>query len=69
MTTEGKTHYMVSWIIDVYADTPREAAVEAQNIMQDPGVDWCFDITDVKTKVTIREDLSVVELDDHEVVL
>jgi len=63
MTMKCKTHYMVTWNIDMYTDTPREAAVEAQNIMRDLGCDWCFDITDVKTKITTREDLSIIELD------
>jgi hypothetical protein len=69
MTMDGKIHYMVTWIIDVYANTPREAAAEAQNIMQDPGCDWVFDITNVKTKITTREDLNIVELDEHKVII
>lgn len=69
MTMEGKNQYMITWIIDVYADTPREAAAEAQNIMQDPGCDWVFDVTNVKTKVTTREDLGVIELDEHPFVI
>ena len=69
MTMEGKTHYVVEWIIDIYADTSREAAAEAQNIMKDPGVDWVFNVTNVKTKTVAREDLSMVELDEHKGIL
>lgn len=28
--------YTVEWAIEVYADTPEEAAMEAERIMQDP---------------------------------
>lgn len=68
MTMEGKTHYMVTWSIDIYGDTPREAAAEAQNIMQDSECDWVFDVTNVKTKVTTREDLNIGELYDEEII-
>lgn len=37
--------YLVSWKIDIDADSPTEAAAMAQEILLDPeNTAWCFDV-------------------------
>ncbi len=54
--------YLVSWKIDIDADSPTEAATMAQKILLDPeNTAWCFDVEwkvkmygeDVKHKILV----------------
>ena len=50
--------YKVSWVIDISADDPVKAALEAQSILEEYGVKWYFLITDDKNNS------SIVDLED-----
>ena len=50
--------YHVVWEIDVYAESPREAAKEAQTIQQDKeAMATVFDVTEEDSDKTVRIDL------------
>ena len=53
------TEYRVTWMIDVEADTPREAAVQALRLQRDPG-SWA-------TVFTVRPGLDEIEIDLDEI--
>lgn len=54
MTSE----YLVTWQIDLDADSPEEAAQQAMNIMRDPlSMALVFDVTDKAANETHRVDL------------
>jgi hypothetical protein len=66
MTMEGQNHYRVVWEIDIWADTPREAACEALNIQRNgESIATVFDVTDTATGILTREDLDDPSLDEH----
>lgn len=47
MRPDTGREYTVTWAIEVYADTPEEAAREAQRIQQDPeSVATVFDVAE-----------------------
>lgn len=51
--------YLVSWKIDIDADSPTEAAARAQEILLDPeNTAWCFDV-EWTVKMYGRESLPV----------
>ena len=51
--------YHVVWEIDVYAQSPRGAAKEAQAIQQDEGsMATVFDVTEEGSDKTVRVDLA-----------
>jgi hypothetical protein len=51
--------YHVVWEIDVYAESPREAAKEAQAIQQDKdSMATVFDVTEEDSDKTVRIDLA-----------
>ena len=51
--------YHVVWEIDVYAESPREAAKEAQAIQQDEdSIATVFDVTEEDSDKTVRIDLA-----------
>lgn len=59
------TDYRVGWEVDVFADSPAEAAMEARRIQLDPDSDaLCFDVRE-----TYPEDAAfeLVDLDDREI--
>lgn len=57
MTSEAKNHYLVTWQIDVWADSPEKAASEALDIQRRTGsIATIFDVTNDKGEVT-RVDL------------
>lgn len=60
-------HYQVSWEVDVYAETPQEAAEEAERVQikqtSEDGLRGVFDVTDEDGKI-VRVDLE--EGESHE---
>lgn len=44
---KGMAEYLVSWQIEVVADSPEEAAIEAYNMMPHPGSDSTATFLDV----------------------
>ncbi len=51
--------YRVVWENDIYAQSPREAAKEAQAIQQDKGaMATVFDVTEEDSDKTVRIDLA-----------
>lgn len=51
-------HYLVSWSIDIAADSPEEAAKKAQDIQRDPeSTATYFDVLDVLSGETKQIDL------------
>lgn len=59
------TAYKVEWIIDLDADTPRDAAVQAQSMLRNEiEIDWVYQVTDYKTGTTEEVDLDVGVIDD-----
>lgn len=59
------TAYKVEWIIDLDADTPRDAAVQAQSMLRNEiEIDWVYQVTDYKTGITEEVDLDVGVIDD-----
>jgi hypothetical protein len=54
-----KTNYLVTWEIDMEAETPREAAQRALDIMRDPESGTVFKVADGKQ-------VHVVDLLDEE---
>lgn len=51
-------HYLVSWSIDIDADSPEEAAQKAQDIQKDPeSIATYFDVLDVHSGETKQIDL------------
>jgi len=62
------TAYKVEWIIDVDADNPRDAAVQAQTMMrEDTEIDWIYQVTDYKTGIIEEVDLDVGIMDDYDI--
>lgn len=52
------TDYLVSWLINIDAESPLEAAKEARKIQTDPdSTATLFGVTDRETKVDILVDL------------
>lgn len=48
------TQYLVTWTIDIEADTPLEAALQAQTIQRDPeSIATIFTISEVDKTVSI----------------
>lgn len=59
------TAYKVEWIIDLDADTPRDAAVQAQSMLRNEiEIDWVYQVTDYKTGIIEEVDLDVGVIDD-----
>lgn len=57
--------YEITWVIDVEADTPRDAVIEALNIQQDPFSEALFfTAMDSKTKEIVEIDLLLDEEED-----
>lgn len=55
---EPYKHYKVTWVIDIWADSPHDAAVIALEIQRDPESDaTIFEVTAVETNVTETVDL------------
>jgi hypothetical protein len=53
------TLYHVVWEIDIYAESPRDAAKEAQAIQQDKdAMATVFDVTEEDSDKTVRIDLA-----------
>ena len=51
--------YHVVWEIDIYAESPRDAAKEAQAIQQDKdAIATVFDVTEEDSDKTVRIDLA-----------
>ena len=51
--------YHIVWEIDIYAQSPREAAKEAQAIQQDKdAMATVFDVTEAGSDRTVRIDLA-----------
>lgn len=64
------TQFKVAWIIDLEADNPHDAAVQAAYILENsPTDDWVYEVTNGETGEVIEIDLDVAELDDDETYL
>lgn len=58
------TEYKVVWKIDIDADNTRDAALQAQKLINDP-CDWVYEVTDPDGKMIV-EDLEVYQEGDDE---
>lgn len=62
------TAYKVEWVIDIDADNPRDAAVQAQTMLRDDTeIDWIYQVTDYKTGIIEEVDLDVFVPDDYDI--
>ncbi len=51
-------HYLVTWVIDIYAESPEEAARQALAIQRKPdSIATVFDVSDDDGENTVRVDL------------
>lgn len=55
-------NYKVSWIMDIEADTPEKAAKKANTWIKRKGIDWCFEVTNLKGE-TVTIDLGDINHD------
>ncbi len=56
------TSYLITWIIDIEADSPEEAAEEALTIQRRPNsIATVFEVLDMGTDVTTTVDLNPEE--------
>lgn len=62
MNNTPENQYLVTWIIDIYAESPEDAAAQARKIQLDPkSVATVFDVQDQKSNVTTSIDLETAE--------
>jgi hypothetical protein len=57
--------YIVTWKIDMDADSPVEAAELAQSMMQSEPYDWQYEVTKCSTGEIIKVDLEHEHLEDE----
>lgn len=57
--------YVVSWKIDMEAESPVEAAELAQTLLQGTPEDWVYEVTEWGKKETITVDLEKEHLEDN----
>jgi hypothetical protein len=62
---EPQKEYRCTVEIDVYADTPEEAAAEAENLLRFAEMRWVVDVTD-QDDVTTRVDLQYPNGEDDD---
>ena len=54
--------YRVTWVIDVWAETPADAAIEAREIQRDRNsIATMFDVEDVEARLAYTVDVEISE--------